>query len=355
MKTQDPDYLTQALAEPSRRAILTCLRFGQKSVNEIVALTQLKQPNVSNHLARMRGQGVVRAERVGRQVYYSMASPFAEALLRLHEFTADSLASATPVQEKARSMNGAAVLLPPVDLTAHLDNPETEYPLADDPQLAEWQRAYCQSLLDGQESRALALVNGMLENHLEMPTIYTQVFAWALGHIGELYAQGVIDEAHEHIATGITERMMAKVSHYYAPMRRVGYRALLGCVAGNWHALGLRMLADGLREKGWETLFLGANVPSASFLRKAATVRPDLIVISCAQTDQLETTRQLVAELDALRQSSPNHTFKIAVGGYCFHLAAETLRGLPVDLTDGDMQSFLNRVARDFPLPARTG
>ena len=42
------------------------LRVGRKSVSELVHLTHLKQPNVSNHLAKMREQGLVRAERSGR-------------------------------------------------------------------------------------------------------------------------------------------------------------------------------------------------------------------------------------------------------------------------------------------------
>ena len=87
----NPDVLSQALAEPSRRAILESLRFGQKSVTELVVATRLKQPNVSNHLAKMRVQNIVRAERIGRQVYYSIAMPVADLLLRLHELSGDNL------------------------------------------------------------------------------------------------------------------------------------------------------------------------------------------------------------------------------------------------------------------------
>ncbi len=64
----DPDVLSQAIAEPSRRALLENLRFGAKTVTQLVDATALKQPNVSNHLAKMKQQGIVRSERIGRQV-----------------------------------------------------------------------------------------------------------------------------------------------------------------------------------------------------------------------------------------------------------------------------------------------
>src|SRR5579862_7672418 len=96
--SHDPDFLSLALAEPSRRALLENLRFGRKSVTELVTATNLKQPNVSNHLAKMRQQGIVRAERIGRQVYYSLAMPFADVLLRMHELAANP--SPTPVEER---------------------------------------------------------------------------------------------------------------------------------------------------------------------------------------------------------------------------------------------------------------
>jgi DNA-binding transcriptional ArsR family regulator len=83
-----------ALAERSRRALLENLRNGQKAVTELLCATQLKQPNVSNHRAKMRMQGIVRAERIGRQVYYPVAMPFADVLLRMYKYASSPEASA---------------------------------------------------------------------------------------------------------------------------------------------------------------------------------------------------------------------------------------------------------------------
>ena len=347
MKMLDPDILSQTLAEPSRRAILENLRFGQKSVTELVDATGLKQPNVSNHLAKMRQQGIVRSERFGRHVFYGLATPFAEVLMRLYETVADPLQQALSTRRKDE--------MPQAGQSPRPGNEEASSPgetaslSTSESDLAEWRQAYFQSILMGQEERAVALVNGMLARRLSMERIYTDVFQWALYQVGELYAGGLTDEAHEHVASAITERMMAKVAQFYTPMTRTSYRAVLGCVADNWHTLGLRMLADGLKGLGWETLFVGANVPSGSFVAMVASARPDLVVVSCSIEAQLPQTRDLLVRLRQLSVSRSEQRFLLVAGGFFFVTHPEAAADLPIDFTAPDLPHFLDAVRHNFP------
>ncbi len=336
-KFRDPDALAQALAEPSRRAILENLRLGQKSVGELVTATALKQPNVSNHLARMRDQGIVRAERLGRHVYYSIALPVAELLLRLHETTADPLSS-----EAIESPSGAESVSP-------LISPGLVRTDAT-PTLEAWRQAFFRSILAGHEDRANALVNDMLAHRIDLEAIYFHVFAWAINHVGDLYMQGVTDEAHEHLASAITERMMGRVAQFYTPVARKSYRALFGGVAGNWHTLGLRMLSDGLRAQGWDTLFLGANVPTASFLAMAKTMRPDLVVVACALEEQLEELKLLLHQLHTARQELEGLHYRIVAGGYFLNSSPHVVSQLPIDFSSLTMHDFLTTVNHLYPV-----
>jgi DNA-binding transcriptional ArsR family regulator len=76
--------LFHAFADSSRLSCLLALRERPRSVGEIASATGLSQPNVSKHLSRLRGCGLVRAERF---VSYGMADPGMEQLLD----TADAL------------------------------------------------------------------------------------------------------------------------------------------------------------------------------------------------------------------------------------------------------------------------
>ncbi|GIF85501.1 hypothetical protein Cba03nite_68500 [Catellatospora bangladeshensis] len=65
--------LLRALAAPVRIAIVTELATnGERHVHELVERLRVAQPLVSQHLRVLRAAGVVRAERHGREIAYSL-------------------------------------------------------------------------------------------------------------------------------------------------------------------------------------------------------------------------------------------------------------------------------------------
>jgi DNA-binding transcriptional ArsR family regulator len=64
--------LLRALAAPIRIAIVTELGAAPRCVHELVESTGAPQPLVSQHLRVLRGAGVVRGERRGREITYSL-------------------------------------------------------------------------------------------------------------------------------------------------------------------------------------------------------------------------------------------------------------------------------------------
>lgn len=71
----------RGLADPSRLAVLECLLYQPRCVSEVVAMTGLSQPNVSNHLACLRDCGLVDREQQGRFVYYQLSDPGVRTIL----------------------------------------------------------------------------------------------------------------------------------------------------------------------------------------------------------------------------------------------------------------------------------
>ena len=67
--------ICKTLSNPIRLEILSNLRDGKKSVNEIASLTVVRQSTVSQHLAVLRQRGVVSTKREGINVYYDVANP----------------------------------------------------------------------------------------------------------------------------------------------------------------------------------------------------------------------------------------------------------------------------------------
>jgi DNA-binding transcriptional ArsR family regulator len=67
------DFL-KALAHESRLMILCILAESEKSVSELEGLLNLRQPTVSQQLARLRADGLVSTRRDGKAIYYKLAS-----------------------------------------------------------------------------------------------------------------------------------------------------------------------------------------------------------------------------------------------------------------------------------------
>jgi DNA-binding transcriptional ArsR family regulator len=65
----------QALAHPTRIAIVDALRDGEMTAGALMASLQLEQANASQHLAVLRAKQVVVNRRAGNQVYYSLRDP----------------------------------------------------------------------------------------------------------------------------------------------------------------------------------------------------------------------------------------------------------------------------------------
>ena len=79
------DFL-KALAHESRLMILCILAEGEKSVSELEDILNLRQPTVSQQLARLRADGLVETRRSGKNIYYSLArSEVRDVIGALHD------------------------------------------------------------------------------------------------------------------------------------------------------------------------------------------------------------------------------------------------------------------------------
>ena len=75
--------LFQALAHPTRIAVLELLSDGELSAGTLIEKLGMEQANVSQHLAVLRSKHLVSNRRVGNQVFYSVSDPIIIEVLKL--------------------------------------------------------------------------------------------------------------------------------------------------------------------------------------------------------------------------------------------------------------------------------
>lgn len=75
--------LLKTLGNPDRLLLLCQLTQGEFCVGELESVLGIRQPSLSQQLGVLREEGMVSTRREGKQIYYSIASEEASAVMRV--------------------------------------------------------------------------------------------------------------------------------------------------------------------------------------------------------------------------------------------------------------------------------
>lgn len=105
--TEAADFL-KALGNENRLLILCHLSEGEMSVSELETALGLRQPTLSQQLARLRSDELVDTRRDGKTIYYSLASDEVRKLLELMYNLFCSTEAKAAREKMAAARNSAA-------------------------------------------------------------------------------------------------------------------------------------------------------------------------------------------------------------------------------------------------------
>jgi methanogenic corrinoid protein MtbC1 len=157
--------------------------------------------------------------------------------------------------------------------------------------------AYLDALLVGDRETAEVGVRQALLDGSSLNDIYVNVFQEALYEVGRRWERAELSVAQEHFCTAATQQLMASLYEQTLQTPKVGHRLLATSIGGNFHSVGIRMLADVFELHGWETTYLGADTPSAAVIGPLTSGSYDVLAIS-AGLEQMGITEQLPLPLD---------------------------------------------------------
>lgn len=184
---------------------------------------------------------------------------------------------------------------------------------------------YLAALLAGRRAECAEIMQELISTGTELKTLYVQLFQRSQYEVGELWEQGKISVAVEHVCTAITQRMLTQVQAQTFKGALRERTIIIACVADEFHQLGGRMIADFCELRGWRGYFLGANTPLSELMQLIETRKPDVLGLSLSIYFNLPA---LVKALDAVTQRYP--ALPIVVGGQAFRWGAEeALRPYP--------------------------
>jgi excisionase family DNA binding protein len=176
---------------------------------------------------------------------------------------------------------------------------------------APWADRLEARLLAGDGRGGWGVIEAALAAGVEPDEIYLEVLSPALRSIGRRWEEGEIDISLEHRASGIAMRLIGRLGPRFVRRGRTRGAVVVGAPAGERHSLPVAMLADLVRQQGWEVSDLGADVPESSFVHAVLTT-PDVVAVGISVTtaDHLPAAASAIA---ALRDSAPE--VLLVVGG----------------------------------------
>jgi MerR family transcriptional regulator, light-induced transcriptional regulator len=208
-------------------------------------------------------------------------------------------------------------------------------------------RGFLAAILDGSRDGAWEVVDrARREAGMDVRSLYLEVFQPALRQIGALWQENRISVADEHLATAITQSVMARLYAGAFPGAPGAGRTLLAaCADSERHEVGLRMICDLLELEGWDTSYLGASVPLPSLVQMAVERRPDVVALSAALLPHVP---RLERAIEALRARLADEAPLVMVGGRPFLEDPALAARIGADLTAADAAEAVARLQEHF-------
>ncbi|MEP7122624.1 MAG: MerR family transcriptional regulator [Byssovorax sp.] len=139
--------------------------------------------------------------------------------------------------------------------------------------------------LELEAKRVLSLGSGLV--------IFDRVIGPALRRIGELWHEGGITIAQEHLASQVVLGTLIDLLRLSQPADS-SRRVALACFAEEDHVLGLYGAALRFASWGFRTMILGARTPPSAIARVVSSVDPDVIALSVTISPAPALGRELI-------------------------------------------------------------
>ena len=171
-----------------------------------------------------------------------------------------------------------------------------------------------QAIINFEDETIAGLVQRALESGMDPQAIILEGLVPGLEEVGRLYAENEYFIPELVMCGNAMKAAMGVLDPIFeagGSAQRLG-RILVGTVEGDLHDIGKNLVLSMLRGSGFETHDLGVNVPTATFVKRVAEQRPDVLALSAL----LLTTRTIMRDVIlALDEAGIREGVKVIVGG----------------------------------------
>jgi DNA-binding transcriptional MerR regulator len=170
-------------------------------------------------------------------------------------------------------------------------------------------------------------------------TVLQEVVLPYLHRLGDRWEAGEVSVAQEHFASNLLRGRLLGLAQGWGQGQ--GPLAILACVPGEHHELGLLVFGVALRRRGWRITYLGTDSPIGAVADIARSLAPAVVVLLSINPDNfLDHAREIIE----LAKQVP---VMIAGTG----ATPEVARHTQTRVLDQDPVSAAQTIDRDLPAP----
>ncbi len=167
-------------------------------------------------------------------------------------------------------------------------------------------------------------------------SVCIEVLQKGMSEIGALWYENRASVQQEHFASGLAMRRLdALLSASPAPTRP--QTVLVGCPPGEWHTFTPLLLSLLLRRRGFNVIYLGANVPGDRFAETAIKVKANLVIL-------VAQTLSSAAHLQHTALALTTQHVTTAFGGRIFNLRESMVDHIPGHLLGKSLELSIQEV-----------
>jgi methylmalonyl-CoA mutase cobalamin-binding domain/chain len=203
---------------------------------------------------------------------------------------------------------------------------------------------YKAALSAGDARAAHGVIDGLIDAGASFEDLCEEVVRPALYEIGESWASGDVTIGDEHVATAISDAILACVGTFSNAQLEGQYRVLVCCTEGELHAVGARMVAETFAAAEWSVQYLGASMPAHAVASAVVERGADVLALSTTMAGHLP---DVTRTIHAAREARPG--LRVVVGGQAYGGDEQRARETGATLLHDGLRGLVDRVEESLP------
>ncbi len=171
------------------------------------------------------------------------------------------------------------------------------------------------SLIAGREEDVAEIIIKSFLSDKSLTKIFDKLISEEMCKIGELWREGKLTIAEEHLATKSVLSAIHKLRNILPVSEPREKMAICCTTEGDFHELPTHFVQLILENEGWEVINFGANMPIYALCEEISNLSPDLICVSATIITDFERLSRDYVEFDCI---TSKQNIPVILGGHAF-------------------------------------